>query len=61
MQLATHRLKTPGVSVAHVCAEVGYESEAAFNRAFKKFVGTPPGKWRRSREETSPVVARSAQ
>jgi AraC-like DNA-binding protein len=27
--------------------EVGYESEAAFNRAFKKYVGVPPGAWRR--------------
>ena len=31
----------------HACAEVGYESEAAFNRAFKKFVGLPPGAWRK--------------
>ncbi|HTO44350.1 MAG TPA: hypothetical protein VML56_09750 [Burkholderiales bacterium] len=29
--------------------DAGYESEAAFNRAFKKFVGTPPGTWRRGR------------
>jgi AraC-like DNA-binding protein len=37
------------VSIAQAAAEVGYESEAAFNRAFKKQVGVPPGAWRRSR------------
>lgn len=49
MQLAARRLESPGVSVAQAGAEVGYESEAAFNRAFKKFVGVPPGAWRRGR------------
>lgn len=48
MQLAARRLENPAVSIAQVGAEVGYESEAAFNRAFKKFVGMPPGAWRRS-------------
>jgi AraC-like DNA-binding protein len=33
--------------VAAVAAEVGYDSEAAFNRAFKKAAGVPPGAWRR--------------
>jgi AraC-like DNA-binding protein len=36
------------VTLAHAAVAVGYESEAAFNRAFKKFVG-PPGTWRKSR------------
>jgi AraC-like DNA-binding protein len=49
MQLAARRLEIPGVSVAQVAMEVGYDSEAAFNRAFKKLVGTPPGAWRRGR------------
>jgi AraC-like DNA-binding protein len=49
MQLATRRLAMPGVSVAQVGAEAGYESEAAFNRAFKKYVGVPPGSWRKGR------------
>ncbi len=49
MQLAARRLESPGVSIAQAGAEVGYESEAAFNRAFKKFVGVPPGAWRRGR------------
>lgn len=48
MQLAARRLELPGVSLAQAGAEVGYESEAAFNRAFKKVVGVPPGTWRKS-------------
>ena len=61
MQLAARRLEIPGVSVAQAGAEVGYESEAAFSRAFKKYVGTPPGAWRRgrvpsTRPDTLPVA-----
>jgi AraC-like DNA-binding protein len=55
MQLAARRLEIPGVSVAQAGAEVGYESEAAFSRAFKKYVGTSPGAWRRGR--TPPATA----
>jgi AraC-like DNA-binding protein len=47
MQLASRRLAEGG-HVSSVAAEVGYESEAAFSRAFKKLVGQPPGTWRRT-------------
>jgi AraC-like DNA-binding protein len=56
MQLATHLLERPGVGLAQVAAEVGYESEAAFNRAFKKSVGMPPGAWRRGRQASGQVA-----
>lgn len=49
LQLAGRLLERPEVSIAQAGAEVGYESEAAFNRAFKKFVGVPPGTWRKGR------------
>jgi AraC-like DNA-binding protein len=49
MQLAARLLERPGTNVAAVAEEVGYESEAAFNRAFKKLMGAPPGAWRRHR------------
>jgi len=49
LQLATALLEQPGTSIAEAAAAVGYQSEAAFNRAFKKGVGMPPGAWRRSR------------
>jgi AraC-like DNA-binding protein len=47
MPLASRQLETPGVSIAQVAVNVGYESEAAFNRAFKKLIGTTPGNWRK--------------
>ena len=47
MQLAS-RLLLEGRQVASVAGAVGYESEAAFSRAFKKLVGHPPAAWRRS-------------
>ena len=49
MQLASRRLVESAVSIAQAGAEVGYESEAAFNRAFKKHLGLPPGVWRTGR------------
>ena len=48
MQMAAKRLTDPGVSIASVAYDVGYESEAAFSRAFKKLVGRSPGQWRKS-------------
>jgi AraC-like DNA-binding protein len=47
MQLASRRL-LEGESVAEVATAVGYESEAAFSRAFKKLVGESPSSWRRA-------------
>jgi AraC-like DNA-binding protein len=49
LQLAVQLLEGRGMSIAQTAGEVGYESEAAFNRAFKKQVGVPPGSWRRAR------------
>jgi AraC-like DNA-binding protein len=46
MQLAARRLADCGVKVSVVANEVGYDSEAAFSRAFKKLVGQSPGRWR---------------
>jgi len=46
MQLAS-RLLADGGQVAAVAGAVGYESEAAFGRAFKKIVGQSPAAWRR--------------
>jgi AraC-like DNA-binding protein len=46
MQIAAKRLADPGVKIATIAHEIGYESEAAFSRAFKKFVGGSPSQWR---------------
>jgi AraC-like DNA-binding protein len=47
LQVAAGLLDRQGMSIAHIAAAVGFGSEAAFNRAFKREVGTPPGTWRR--------------
>ena len=57
MQLASRALRTPGKSVAQAASDVGYQSEAAFNRAFKKYVGLPPGEWRRERALVTDVAS----
>ena len=49
MQVAATLLSESGAKVAAVGAEVGYDSEAAFSRAFKKAVGFAPGAWREAR------------
>jgi AraC-like DNA-binding protein len=47
MQLATRLLAEPGATkVATVAEAVGYESEAAFSRAFRRSVGVSPAAWR---------------
>lgn len=47
MVMAAERLRGPHGSLARVAREVGYDSEAAFNRAFKREFGVSPGHWRR--------------
>src|SRR3546814_16533758 len=49
LQLAANLLGRPGMSIARVASEGGYESGAAFTRAFKTPVGLPPGAWRGKR------------
>ncbi|MGH6682114.1 MAG: AraC family transcriptional regulator [Bradyrhizobium sp.] len=46
MQLAAKRLKETNAKVAAVAEAVGYDSEAAFSRAFKKVTGRSPSEWR---------------
>ncbi len=46
MQLAAKRLTEKGAKIAAVAQDVGYESEAAFSRAFKRFSGKSPSEWR---------------
>jgi AraC-like DNA-binding protein len=53
MQLAASRLAAGAGPVSAVAAEVGYESEAAFCRAFKKVTGVTPGSWRSRRRVES--------
>jgi AraC-like DNA-binding protein len=47
MHLAKQLLCEGGRSLAEVAEQVGYDSEYAFNRAFKRQVGLPPAAWRK--------------
>lgn len=47
MQIAAGLLSGGNTNMATIAAEIGYGSEAAFSRAFKKVVGVPPSAWRR--------------
>jgi AraC-like DNA-binding protein len=57
MQLASHRLSDQTAKVAAIALELGYKSEAAFSRAFKRIVGTSPAAWRRQRAQTPAAPA----
>lgn len=47
MQLAATRLSRGGETLARIAHAVGYESEAAFSRAFKRSTGLAPSAWRK--------------
>jgi AraC-like DNA-binding protein len=57
MQIASGMLSAGGANIATVAAEIGYGSEAAFSRAFKKMVGVAPSEWRRRTDGASRDVA----
>ena len=48
MQAAANLLRQSSAPIASIALDVGYESEAAFARAFKRLVGAPPAAWRRT-------------
>lgn len=47
MQVAANSLRDTHKTIAQIAFEVGYESEAAFTRAFRREIGRPPAAWRR--------------
>src|SRR6185369_7623743 len=51
MQVASRMLLDTRSTVAAIALDVGYDSEAAFSRAFKRVVGKPPASWRREHGE----------
>jgi transcriptional regulator GlxA family with amidase domain len=48
IQLGARLLRESKRTVATIALDVGYDSEAAFSRAFKRIVGLPPAAWRRA-------------
>ena len=49
VSLAARLLRDSTLTLSRIAQQVGYESEAAFSRAFKREYGLPPGAWRRRR------------
>ena len=53
LALAAQALRAGNESIGTVAEDSGYESEAAFTRAFKNEFGLPPGTWRRASARTA--------
>ncbi|MEP6932496.1 MAG: helix-turn-helix domain-containing protein, partial [Nitrospirota bacterium] len=61
LQLGAQLLTSTSNSVAQIAAEVGYESEPSFNRAFKREFGLPPARFRsQSNSARSSAVAHAS-
>jgi len=60
MQKATRLLRGGRASIGEVASRVGYEAEAAFSKAFKRWTGVAPGAYRRAEAAPARTPARSA-
>ena len=58
MQIAAELLTGSTINVAGIATRIGYESEAAFSRAFKKMIGVAPSAWRRTMLDDRAAAAR---
>jgi transcriptional regulator GlxA family with amidase domain len=58
MQVAAGLLRDTTAKVVDIARQVGYESEAAFSRAFRREVGVAPGGWRRGLRSAPPPALR---
>jgi AraC-like DNA-binding protein len=59
MQVASALLRSTNATVASIALDVGYDSEAAFTRAFKRLLGSPPATWRRQKERRTAPAQRT--
>ena len=57
MHVAVAALKEEGATVGELADRLGYRSEAAFSRAFKRVIGVAPGAVRRRAQEPDPALA----
>ncbi len=61
MRIAANMLRDGKQNTANIAYSVGFNSEAAFNRAFKREYGEPPATWRRRIEAEEQAARRSAE
>ncbi|MGH9773278.1 MAG: cupin domain-containing protein [Candidatus Acidiferrales bacterium] len=61
LESAARSLERTSRGIAEIAASVGYESEAAFNRAFKREFGHPPGRYRSDRRTPAPLRSVNTQ
>ncbi len=59
IQLAAHQLRNSDTPLARIAEQVGYEFEAAFNRAFKRNFGVPPATWRKNLSPSQSTLDRA--
>ena len=57
MQLAATLLSSTALGLAEIAERVGYGSEAAFSRAYKRLVGVAPADWRRGKRSEASLNA----
>jgi AraC family transcriptional regulator, alkane utilization regulator len=57
IQVAANQLRNSDTALARIAEQVGYESETAFNRAFKRSFGVPPATWRKQQSARQAVPA----
>jgi AraC-like DNA-binding protein len=53
MSLAANLLRSSNSSLMRIAEEVGYQTDTAFSRAFRREFGTPPAAWRRGQEKSA--------
>jgi AraC-like DNA-binding protein/mannose-6-phosphate isomerase-like protein (cupin superfamily) len=61
MAIASNLLRRSGSSLMQIALEVGYETDAAFSRAFKREFGVPPASWRRQHDAEAPPALKRAK
>lgn len=59
MHMARHLLRESTLGIGEIAGRVGYDSEAAFNRAFHRIVGSPPATWRQAKDSSRHASTRS--
>jgi AraC-like DNA-binding protein len=56
MALAANLLRSSSLSLMRIAQDVGYETDAAFSRAFRREFGLPPAAWRKEQSGLAPVA-----